>query len=376
MQDMPIAEAMRPGRAPVDTGEFKADLASLLAAAPDGLIRDHHLIELGSEQHPWIDTGIDIAAGDKVTTFTAGKTVLTGTPIEIGADFQLWCRIGEDGEAFRGTRASNSFTADRSGRLYIGSYFPGEWATRSGELATPLEAYEAVNGDLAMAVIRWEGEPVEALKQLLAQGDVSGLIAAEIDRLTAPVAAPDGWHYLWFVGPAEIYKDCETEEHKHAICCSASNDCGLLLKDVPLPFVPGTKLRWSWRMEELPSDVSEDEFFTHDYLSIAVEFENGQDLTYFWSRDLPVGTGFRCPIPTWAHRETHVAVRSGTEQLGQWVSDERDVYADYAEHVGGDMPGRIVRVWLIALTLFQQGTGKCQYADISFQTPEGEVTVL
>jgi hypothetical protein len=75
-------------------------------------------------------------------------------------------------------------------------------------------------------------------------------------------------------------------------------------------------------MDELLSKVREDNLITHDYLSIAVEFDNGQDITYYWSSELPVGTGFRCPITTWTARETHVVARSGLEGLGQWLNEE------------------------------------------------------
>ena len=126
-------------------------------------------------------------------------------------------------------------------------------------------------------------------------------------------------------------------------------------------------------MDQLPSKTREDNLITHDYLSIAVEFDNGQDITYYC--ELPVGTGFRCPIPTWTARETHVVARSGTEGLGQWFNEERDVYRDYGEKIGGALPAKIVRVWLIAVSLFQRTEGKCQYADISFVT-EGVMPVL
>jgi hypothetical protein len=53
---------------------------------------------------------------------------------------------------------------------------------------------------------------------------------------------------------------------------------------------------YSCLLEELPSQRPEDRLTSHDYLSIAAEFDDGQDLTYFWSSSLPVGA-FRCPIP-------------------------------------------------------------------------------
>jgi hypothetical protein len=52
------------------------------------------------------------------------------------------------------------------------------------------------------------------------------------------------------------------------------------------------------------------------YLSIAVEFENGQDLTYYWSAALPEETAYRCPLPWWDRHETHIAMRSGSAGLG------------------------------------------------------------
>ncbi len=355
---------------------FVSGFEALLRKAPAGLLRQHHVVKIPSDRKPWIDTGIDLAAGETVTTFGAGTTFLTGTNLSFGADFQLWCRIGPEGEIFRGTRASNTFTVAAPGRLYVASYFPGEWATRKGELATPDEVYGAVTGELAMLLLRWEGDPLEGLQRLAATGDVGGLIDGEIDRLSNPVPAPEGWDYLWFIGPAETYRACRAGEHANAVCCHSKNDAALLIKDVVLPFAPGTRLRWSWRIEELPSQTREDTLPTHDYLSIAVEFDNGQDITYFWSAELPVDTGFRCPIPTWTARETHVVARSGRDGLGQWFKEERDVYRDYEAKIGGTLPANIVRVWLIAVSLFQHSEGKCQYTDISFLTGKGALQVL
>jgi len=360
----------------LDDSTFQAQFKALLAQAPAGTVKDYHFVRAPSDKAPWLDTGIDLEAGDQVSTFATGKTSLKGTPISFPTALQIWCRIGEDGEIFRGTRASNSFKVENGGRLYVGTMFPGEFASRTGALAVPVEAYDMAEGDLSLRVVRWQTEPLEALKQLDAIGDVNGLIATEIDRFANQVPVPEGWDYLWSIGPAEIYKDCDGHGRDHAICCHTDNNGALLIKDCELPLKPGTKLSWSWRMEQLPSQVAEDTFPTHDYLSVAVEFDNGQDLTYFWSCELPLETTFRCPIPSWAERETHVVVRTGLSDLGKWLSEERDVYADYAAAIGGEMPAKIVRVWLIAVSIFQQTEGKCQFADIAVQTDQGVVPVL
>lgn len=351
--------------------DFQARFEALLSGFAAHDLESYAFVDVPSDRKPWLDTGIDLSADEWVTTFAVGKTYLKGTDLWFGADFQLWCRIGPDGEIFRGTRTSNTFTAQKPGRLYLASYFPGEWASRTGALATPDEVYEQTSGCLTSLIVRWRGEPVEGLKRLAAVDDIDGLIASELERLTDPVVPPQGWTYLWFVGPAEIYRSCRVPEKRSAICCHTHRDVGLLQKDVSLPLEPNTRLRWAWRTDRLPSEVREDMLATHDYMSIAVEFDNGQDITYYWSAELPVGTAYRCPIPTWTARETHVVIRSGRQHLGQWLNEERDVHRDYQDFIGGTPPARIIKVWLIALSMFQGREGECQYSDIEFATKQG-----
>lgn len=127
-------------RPSLDDTAFQAEFEALLAQAPAGAVKDTHFLRVPSNKAPWLDTGIDLKAGDQVSTFATGTTSLKGTPISFPAALQLWCRIGEDGEIFRGTRASNSFKVEKAGRLYVGTMFPGEFRSCTGALAVPEEA--------------------------------------------------------------------------------------------------------------------------------------------------------------------------------------------------------------------------------------------
>lgn len=142
------------------------------------------------------------------------------------------------------------------------------------------------------------------------------------------------------------------------------NDVAILQKPAEVALTPDTELKWSWRVDQLPGKQAENSVITHDYISIAVEFDNGQDLTYLWSSALPVGETFRCPLPGWKDRETHVVARSGNADLGRWLNESRNVLQDYAKAVGGPPPQRIVRVWLIANSVFGRGEGRAQFGDI------------
>jgi hypothetical protein len=378
-----LAGRLPPGRHP-DVGDsplfgesplfgdpgFRQSLGRLLQDAPPGLLAGGDFFFLPGDRPPWLDTGIDVAAGETVTWLAAGRVVLSRLfDIFVEPHFQLWARIG-DGAVFSGTRASHTFTADRAGRIHLASYFPGQWATRSGELATSPDVYRGVRGGISVLLLRWAVDPRAGLRRLAAGSDPHPLLALEIDRLENPVQQPEGWKHLWFLGDSEIYSPGRGDDGAPEVRCATHCDVGILQRAVDAPLRPDTRLAWRWRVDSLPSELAEDTLPTHDYLSIAVEFENGIDLTYYWSASLPVGTGYWCPLPTWREREFHVVVRSGREGLGRWIAEERDVYADYERYVGSP-PDRIERIWLIANSTFQRGVGRCAYRDIEIRCDTG-----
>lgn len=208
---------------------------------------------------------------------------------------------------------------------------------------------------------------------------------AQDPALQIPLAAkpglatpPEGWSYLpelAVLGPAEIYHrrlatpgdpGPVVQMHAHTL-----RNAGILTRDVSVPLTDQTRLTWRWKVDQLPSKVSELTADRHDYFSIAIKFENGKDLTYMWSASLPEGTGFECPLPGWTGREWHAVIRSGEADLGKWLSEGQNIQADYARVIGGKMPGRIVQVWLISNSIIQQSEGRASFGDIALTGPDG-----
>jgi hypothetical protein len=363
---------------PATDAEFRATLEPWLAALPRELASGAGFHRLPAQRPPWHDTGMDLEAGETVTLLADGRVHLSrALDLWVGPAFQLWCRVGERGPVFRGTRATHTFTVREAGRLWLASYFPGEWADPSGRLATPPGDYAKVSGGMSVLVLRWSrGTDVPGLFRGFARDTrVPGLVLAEAGRFDQPVPIPERWEYLWQLGPGEIFRPSLTRDGRPAIGCHTHGDVGILRREARAPLAPGTRLGWSWRVDELPVDLAEDTLPSHDYLSIAVEFDDGQDLTYYWSAALPVGTVYRCPLPTWKEKETHVVVRSGAAGLGTWHAEERDLHADYQRIIGG-RAREVVRVWLIANSLFQRGHGRCEYASIRLSNHEGTLEVL
>jgi hypothetical protein len=369
--------------------EFRSRFLTLLAQAPPADIASASFFWIPANQPPWFDTGIDLANGEELSIVAAGRVVLSRElDITFHPDIQLWYRVSEGGKVFRGTRNSHTVRTQTPGRLFFGNYFPGQWSTRTGATFVGTDAYKTMEGGLAVMVLRWTVPALQGLKRLRAAGDIESLLASEIDRLENPVATPVGWDYLWFLGASEIFSVAATTGSRNHISCTTHRDAAILHKDVSVPLAPGTTLKWTWKVDALPCQQAEDALQNHDYLSIAVEFDNGQDLTFPWSSQLSVDTGFRCPIPSWTAREMHVVARSGEQELGNWCTDERDLYAYYERFIGTigradptedprvvAPPTRVVRVWLIANSMFRQRTGKCEYGAIELHSGD-EVTVV
>ena len=347
-----------------DLDAFERELERALAALPAGVIAERAWIRLPASEPPWRDTGIALQAGEEVSVFAAGRAYLS-RPLDIfvSPKTQLWARIGERGPIRSSSRDTHTLRASEPGTLYLGNSFPNDWKDTTGARLQDDAVYRGAQGETRVCVVRWRVAATAGLAALVHAGDPLGLASSERERIALGGPAPPGWHYLWHLGEAEIFRPAEDPSGAPALCCEVSGDVGILQRDAPFPLRPGTEIAWRWRVDALPGLVREDSVPSHDYLSLAVEFANGLDLTYYWSKELPVGTAFWCPLANWKQREFHVVVRSGSSGLGAWQSERRNLHADALRYLAKH-PGDVVRVWLIAVSLFKRQRGSCEYAAI------------
>lgn len=348
-----------------ETGERYAALLEAVAAGEHAAqVAEAKWLRVPGGARPWTDTGIELARGERVSVLAGGRLVLSEElRLWFRPNLYLWRRIGEKGPIFKAPHDTATHTAAQAGRLYL-AVAPPHWATPDGDWEGSDAEYAGLPGAFEVLLIRWAGDPLEGLSALRAHAQRDPLLSAEIRRLeTPPVATPPGWEYLWFLGDSEVFSS-ETRDGHTRLRAHPEDDAAILRRPVSLALTPQTLLRWRWKLERLPSELAEDQLATHDYLSIALEFDNGQDLTWYWSAALPEETRFRCPLPWWDRHETHLVVRSGAAGLGRWHAEERRVQADYRRAVG-EPPARIVAVWLIAVSVFSHSRGLAEFADIA-----------
>jgi len=346
---------------------FGKGVEDLIARAKSPELAGYRIFEIKGPDVPWIDLGVTAQQGQQVTFLLTGR-------MWIARQLDLWFAPGLVFHArTRGRRPmyspgtdTGTMVAAHDGPLEI-ARAAAEFADEDGALWTPLDEYRKQDVKIVGVALLWKGDAAAGLAGLAAHGDVDGLVVAEIARLKRGRKLPEGWSDRFGLGGgAEIFSRAADGE----ITCESAGSASIIERPLALSFQARPKLGWRWKIDRLPSAVAEDQAPFHDYLSIGVKFEDGQDLTYIWSAALPVGKVFRCPLAGWSRIETHMIVDSGADGLSSWRSFERDIAADYAAHIGG--PAKAVsHIWLLAVTPFQRRRGACRYGDIRVATADG-----
>ncbi len=347
-----------PSKVPLEAG-----LSPLVSNGQAGALAASAFLSLSVEEGEWIDSGISVETGDQVSILGQGDLWMSKPlDIRLGAGSALWARFG-DGPLFKVTAEASTRTADRPGPLYLIAAGPGAFETPAGDFLGGIVP-AGPTGQFEAAILKWTDDAASGLSALASAttGELSDLLNSAAERTKSPIEPPENWRYLWRLGQGEVYK-AAPEKTDACINCTTHEDVGILQIPAERPLTDTLTLNWDWIAHQLPSVLPEDIEPTHDYLSIAVEFDNGLDLTYMWSAALPEDTIFQCPLAWWDERETHWVIRT-KKDIGKWLSEERSIRQDYERAIGGDVPARVVQVWLIANSLFQRGTGRCDYRAI------------
>ena len=323
------------------------------------IVRVSSELRIDNAMAGWLDSGLSVSAGDSVALFAEGSLAAEGLTFE--PRHLLWYRIGENGSAVQFRADQEVFSATGDGQLYVSLRPLGlYWADRRGSYPPGFTQLPAVPADITVESSILEGPVDAALSQLAAEG--SEAAAAAIAAREGFKTLPKGFEHLWYVTRANVWSD-GTTDGKPGIAASTRDDASIVKMPLDIPLDENTLFEFSWRYDTIPALGPETEAQFHDYLSVALEFDNGQDLTWFWSKELAVGSYFECPLPGWGGKEYHWTLQSGEEGLGEWFSHQRPVLADFRSAIGGAEPKRIVGIWFIANSLFGRQLAAASFAD-------------
>ena len=336
-------------------------------------------MELRGNQPPWQASGLHVRQGQAYSLFAEGLIHWSERYPHVhgGPRFHLWARVRSllptQGRAVNLSADSGTFVADVDGELELGIYM-GMWADECGHLKSGAHLYDALRGTMSVAIVVYDGDAGTLLQWVSSDDAAPPVVAAETQRYLRGDSPPSGWHYLHETGYASFYQKQTTVEGE-IIRAIAHDDQGILRRAVDFPLIDATKIHWRWRLDEHPSRDREDQAVSHDYVSVALEFDDGRDLSWIWSSYLDPGSFFQCPVKIWQERETHFVVRSKDDKLATWYTETRSVFADVSKSMGLP-PARVTAVWLIVLSSFNHRTARASFADIILTSGDHQLTVL
>ena len=178
---------------------------------------------------------------------------------------------------------------------------------------------------------------------------------------------PDGWSLKEFAGKAKL--KVEKVGPFFALHLNSERASFGVHKNITVDVSQYPYLSWAWRVDQLPpkGDVRQKE--TDDQAAqLYVVFPRfpamlrSQILGYVWDSTAPAGTALNSP----SNRLAKVLVlRSGTERLGQWVLESRNVLEDF-RRLFGDPPPKVGKLSLLINSQNTKSSAESWFAGLVF----------
>ena len=128
-------------------------------------------------------------------------------------------------------------------------------------------------------------------------------------------------------------------------------------------------LNWSWKVDNILTGLNErtksgDDFPARVYVVVSggLQFWKTRSLVYVWSSNQPLNSAWGNPFTANAR---HIAVRSGAAEVGQWLSEKRNIQEDFKRVFGDD----IAAIDAVAIMTDTDNSGQSAtawYGDIFF----------
>ena len=164
------------------------------------------------------------------------------------------------------------------------------------------------------------------------------------DWSAAPIGhkgVPPGWQKQNWGRPTYDFTVVE-EDGQRAVHLKSTSDSSTASKDIKgvVRLAETPVLEWTWKVTDLPKGADARSAATDDEAAqLYVVWPRFPSATrsriigYIWDSTAPVGTVVKSKK---TGTVTYVVVRSGSADLGKWVTERRDVRADYKQIYGED----------------------------------------
>ncbi|HYE31834.1 MAG TPA: DUF3047 domain-containing protein [Methylomirabilota bacterium] len=152
------------------------------------------------------------------------------------------------------------------------------------------------------------------------------------------------WKPLKFEGLTS-YK-IVAEGTNHVMQASAQSAASGLLAEVQASTKKGLVLSWRWKIDQVPQGATRTDKKTFDHTARMIISHKPRlglptTLNYVWSADGKIDEGYDHPG---SGRSKFIILQSSNAKAGQWLSEKRDVVADWKKAFGEAPPNTITAV--------------------------------
>jgi hypothetical protein len=195
----------------------------------------------------------------------------------------------------------------------------------------------------------------------------SSLRIADFSAGLGPGGVPAGWRLVRHAGLPGL--SIGSGPASASLELRSSKSSFGLQRDLSVDLRAFPRLSWIWRADTLPAggdfrSASKDDQAAQLY----VAFSRTRVIGYVWDSTAPAQTqGDAQGIPPFA-RVRILVLRSGAAEAGKWLTEERDVVADYRRLFGEDPPSfQAIGIRLYINSQHTSSEAACAFADIAFR---------
>jgi hypothetical protein len=166
------------------------------------------------------------------------------------------------------------------------------------------------------------------------------------DWTSQPVGAtglPAGWQPQNWGSPHYDKLTIIDDDGRRALSMKSANDASTINKDIrgKVHLKETPLLEWQWKVRVVPTGANSCKKATDDQAAQVYvvwprfpEAVRSRIIGYVWDTTQPVGTVCKSEK---AGTVTYVVLRSGTAELNKWITERRDVVADF-KRIYGETP--------------------------------------
>jgi hypothetical protein len=131
----------------------------------------------------------------------------------------------------------------------------------------------------------------------------------------------------------------------------------------------GAKMTWRWKIDRIPPGGSDTVKNTFDhtarlYVAFKTRIGPPRTINYVWANTVPPGKTFHHPS---SGRARFVVLQSGNAKAGQWLTEKRDLAADWKQLFGDDDVPEIVSLGFMTDSDGTRSTVTGWYDDIRLE---------